>query len=128
MGWEMEVKQASNAEDLANPHSPIQDDIKASLAQEMSDREADGKHVEPIENIFAQYLVSNRVARDRYWARRRIYEECGWPSNFNRDLFLQQQDKWNARVKELASSHGEKPANSNRELRDFYRTTSGEHA
>lgn len=118
------MKQVSNAEDLADPHSPIQDDIRASLTQEKSDRAADGKFVEPIENIFAQYLVSNRVARDRYWARRRIYEECGWPSNFDQELFLQQRDKWNARVKELTSSNGETPTNSNKELRDFYRTTS----
>ncbi|KAK4496592.1 hypothetical protein PRZ48_012572 [Zasmidium cellare] len=129
-GWQIEVRIDYDEKELANPDSVIAKAIQAKLEKQRQEWNAAGLEPEPIENLYGGYLISHKAAHNRYWAKYRIYEDCGWPGNFDKERFLQKQDEFNVKAHELGATvrAGEEETELGKELLNFYRSAAGAHA
>ena len=104
--------------------------IQAKLTKQRQEWEAAGLAPEAIENLYAGYLVAQKAAHNRYWAKRRIYEQAEWGSNFNKEKFCELQDAFNVKTRELGASDdaGEEETEHSKELLELYRIAAGPRA
>lgn len=134
LGWEIEEQQHERHKELEDPDSPLVVEIKRTLEREKEQATSQDKNPKPIEELFAHYSRMQKAAHNRYWSRRIIYEESGWPESFDKELFKRRQDRWNERAKELGASANTKCENADEDeqaqvrLRDFHKAAAGEHA
>lgn len=130
LGWQIELKVDYDEKELANPDSAISKAIQAKLEKQRQEWNAAGLATESIENLYGGYLLSHKAAHNRYWAKFRIYEDCGWPANFDKEHFSQKQDEFNAKAHELGATDGAdvEETELSKDLLEFYRAAAGEHA
>lgn len=133
-GWEIEERQANRERELADSNSALWQEIKAKLEDQRKESQSQGLDPRPIEEMFVRYDIILKASQNRYWSKRRLYEECGWPDAFDRGDFEKRREVRNARAKALGASAASKitaPAEDiedNEQLREFYKAGAGQHA
>lgn len=129
-GWQIEPRIEYDEKHLADPDSAIAKDIQKRLEKQRQEWDAAGLAAEPIENLYAGYLISHKAAHNRYWTKFRIYQDCGWPENFDRVRFEERQEEFNVKARELGATDGagEEETELGKDLLQFYRTAAGSHA
>lgn len=88
-----------------------------------------------VEQLLAEHAEVTKAESNKFWAKRRIYEDAGWPDSFDREKFRRQRDRWNQRYRELADLYRRGPNAARwwqyghgQALRDMSKETAGRHA
>jgi len=88
-----------------------------------------------VEQLLLEHTERTRAERNKYWAKRRIYEDAGWPDVFDREEFRRQRDRWNQQYNEVTDlyRHGPKASRywefeHGQMLREMFRSTAGRYA
>lgn len=65
-----------------------------------------------------ELITIRRRGINLYWAQRKIYEECGWPSQLRARVLMERKIEWNEQVS----------LRSDGELDSYYRMLAGNNA
>ncbi|KAK4970385.1 hypothetical protein LTR42_008552 [Elasticomyces elasticus] len=88
-----------------------------------------------VEELLQQHVERTKAERNKFWAKRRIYEDAGWPDTFDAAEFCRKRDEWNQQYSEVTDlyRHGPQAARywelqHGQDLRDMFKTSAGRYA
>ena len=87
-----------------------------------------------VEQLLLEHTERTKAERNKFWAKRRIYEDAGWPDTFDGEEFRRRRDGWNQQYSEVMDLHRYGPKASHywefehgQGLRDMFRSTAGRY-
>ncbi|KAK5720301.1 hypothetical protein LTR15_007574 [Elasticomyces elasticus] len=87
-----------------------------------------------VEQLFQQHVERTTAERNKFWAKRRIYEDAGGLDAFDAAEFCRKRDEWNQQYSDVTDlyRHGPQAARywelqHGQDLRDIFKATAGRY-
>ncbi|KAK3646628.1 hypothetical protein LTR56_008392 [Elasticomyces elasticus] len=88
-----------------------------------------------VEQLLEQHAERIKAERNKFWAKRRIYQDAGWPEAFDAAEFRRKRDEWNQQYSDVTDLYRYGPQAARywepqhgQGLRDIFKTTAGRYA